>query len=122
MDNSTCSNCRIDPPVFDSIRSFGIYAGPLKQVIQSIKYSRDYGLTVMFTEPLSELVNRQNWIIDVIIPVPLSEKRKRSRGYNQASRLAKPIAKSLMKPFLPEGLIREKETKSQRHYRPVQCP
>ncbi|HEY59107.1 MAG TPA: ComF family protein [Anaerolineae bacterium] len=67
----------------------------------------------MFTEPLSELVNRQNWIIDIIIPVPLSEKRKRSRGYNQASRLAKPIAKSLMKPFLPEGLIKEKETKSQ---------
>ena len=113
MKNSICLNCKTEPLAVDSIRSFGIYTGSLRQAIQRIKYSRDYSLAVMFIEPLLELVNQQNWTIDIIIPVPLSAKRKRTRGYNQASWLAKPFAKSLMKPFSPEGLVRVKETKSQ---------
>lgn len=39
--------------------------------------------------------------IDVISCVPLSSKRLRRRGYNQAELLAKEIAKSLNIPFMP---------------------
>ncbi len=51
---------------------------------------------------------------DLIVPVPLSEKRKRERGYNQAAVIGEEIGRLIDKPCL-EVLQRVKDTKAQKN-------
>jgi len=43
---TNCSNCTKLHPSFEQARSWGIYAGVLKQVVQKIKYKRGFGITL----------------------------------------------------------------------------
>lgn len=49
-----------------------------------------YGIML---EEISELVIMKNWQDPVLIPIPLSKKRLRERGYNQTELIAKAIIK-----------------------------
>jgi len=50
---------------------------------------------------------------DIIIPVPMSIKKKRIRGYNQTDLIAVILGKELNKVVLIDGLLKIKETKTQ---------
>ena len=50
---------------------------------------------------------------DVILPIPLSRKRQRERGYNQALLLANEMGAWLKKPVISDCLLRIRETKRQ---------
>ena len=50
---------------------------------------------------------------DVIIPVPLSQKRMMERGYNQAGLIAKEIAKTLEKEIITDCLYKSKNVVAQ---------
>ena len=45
---------------------------------------------------------------DIIIPVPISKKRKKQRGYNQSSLFARELAKELQIKYLENMLIKTK--------------
>jgi len=45
--------------------------------------------------------------VDIVIPVPLHDRRKRSRGYNQSTYIAKGIAEILNKPLKSDLLVRK---------------
>lgn len=47
---------------------------------------------------------------DVLIPIPLHKNRKRRRGYNQASLLARALGRRLEVPVLEDHLLRVKDT------------
>lgn len=51
--------------------------------------------------------------VDVIVPMPLSNKRMRHRGYNQASVIAQGIAEVLQKPVEDHVAIRKMNTATQ---------
>lgn len=51
--------------------------------------------------------------IDVILPVPLHEKKLRSRGYNQSEWFARGLAAGLGRPINNNVLKRQKETSTQ---------
>jgi ComF family protein len=51
--------------------------------------------------------------VDIIIPVPLHNSRKRFRGYNQSEKIARGLGESLEKPVLPNLVRRTKATKTQ---------
>jgi len=53
------------------------------------------------------------WENSVLIPVPLDNKKLKSRGYNQSEELAKELSKVLKIPILSNILIKIKETESQ---------
>ena len=48
-----------------------------------------------------------------LVPVPLARARLRQRGYDQALELARPLARSLGLPLLPDGLHRVRDTEAQ---------
>jgi ComF family protein len=50
---------------------------------------------------------------ELIVPVPLHPKRKRSRGYNQSAEFGRRLADSLGVPFLENVLIRKASGSSQ---------
>ncbi len=62
---------------------------------------------------LAEVVQQCGWEVDVVMPVPLSPKRKKERGYNQAGLLAQPLAWDLGMEYQRRGLRRVRDTVSQ---------
>jgi ComF family protein len=49
----------------------------------------------------------------LVMPVPLSAKRLRERGFNQALEIARPLARALRLPLDPISLTRTRETPPQ---------
>jgi ComF family protein len=65
------------------------------------------------SENLSDVLVSTDWEIDIVIPVPLGVARRKERGYNQASLLARPIALMFDYSYQPNILSRTRETISQ---------
>lgn len=108
-----CENCMAAPPHFTAVRSWAVFEGPVRQAIHRLKYKRDISLGVILAQPMIAYLREMDWNIEGIVPVPLGVARLRERGYNQATLLARPLALGTSKPFLPQGLIRARETRSQ---------
>jgi len=108
-----CDGCQSSPPPFISLRSWAVFDDPVRQALHRLKYRRDIGLGDALAESLTGFVKDQNWPIELVIPVPLSRKRLKERGYNQVSMVALPIALKCMWGYRPQALHRTRETKSQ---------
>ena len=108
-----CSDCKNQPPFFKALRSWCIYQGPAREAIHRLKYSRDVGLGEVLARYLIRLTPTLPWQVDLVTCVPLSSKRLKQRGYNQASLLARPVALALRAPYRPDLLLRNRDTLSQ---------
>jgi len=78
-----------------------------------LKYQNDVGVARVLASYLLKVIQAENWDIDLVVPIPLSKRKQEQRGYNQAERLAKPVAEALKKPITTEGLSRIRENASQ---------
>lgn len=112
-DLDLCPICRSSSPAFDSLRSWAIFSGPLREAMHRMKYRRDLGLGEVFGGALAGFFRSQNWRVDLVVPVPLSAERMRARGYNQAALLAWPLALACRTRYNPGVLQRVRETPSQ---------
>lgn len=87
----------------------------VQNLMHSLKYNSktDVGITLgeLMAKRLKESEFYQN--IDVIIPVPLHQKKLRLRGYNQSEYIATGLAQELDVPFSSKNLLRKKSTESQ---------
>jgi len=108
-----CNRCLAYPPNFSALRSWTLFAGPVRNAIHRLKYQRDIALGEVLARPLIQMVVEEDWDIDLIVPVPLSVARKIERGYNQAALLARPIALATGWSYQPRAMQRTKETRSQ---------
>src|SRR5438874_7416511 len=67
---------------------------------------------------------RLDWPLDVrdertaLIPVPLSKKRERDRGYNQSAMLARGLGEHIGLPVWEDVLVRVRHTKTQTRLTP----
>jgi len=110
---SNCSNCLKLHPLFEQARSWGIYIGVLKQIVQNIKYNRCFGVIEYITKPIVQLIKNWGISVDMIVPIPLSKNRETSRGYNQSVLIAKPISRYFSLPMKELALIRNRDTRTQ---------
>lgn len=108
-----CGHCKINPPRISGVRSWAWFKGPIRNALHRFKYQRDIALGDVFTDSLIEVFYDSGWLVDFITPVPLGVARQRERGYNQASLLARPIAFKMKMSYLPNALIRTRETLTQ---------
>lgn len=95
-------------------RSLFVYNDFLKEVMARFKYRGDVELGKIFAKPLQQLIKQfpQNAII---VPIPLSEKRRYERGFNQAEILAQFLGKP--KNVLKRIGDEEKQSKKSRKQR-----
>lgn len=86
-----------------------------QQILHNIKYNQRKQLAVYFGQLMGQqlLPIHQQLNFDVIIPVPLHEKKLKLRGYNQSELIAKGIANILDCPLETKQLIRTTHTASQ---------
>lgn len=91
-DNLNCSFCKSFNYAFNSNRSIFNYDDNSSKIIKGLKYNqRKYYakfIARMMTEDKSVFEK-----IDMITFVPISSKRKKERGFNQAEEIAKEISK-----------------------------
>lgn len=112
LESSLCKDCEERLPAFDRARSVAVYQGIIRDLILQFKYYDRSDLVI----PLSDLLTLYfceyyvNLSIDYIVPIPLHEKRKKERGYNQAGLLAQELEKEIKIPVLSNYLLRVKNT------------
>ncbi len=71
-----CPRCRQHPPVYQEVRSLAGYEGVIHEIIINLKYKADLGLSLAAAGMLANLVQTENWQLDMVVPVPLNEKRE----------------------------------------------
>lgn len=108
-----CSDCIKESPAFDALRAYTLFDGEIRNALHRLKYRNDISQGDVLAPFLVELFTRQGWNVDIVTAVPLSKKRLRSRGYNQAERIARPFAARIKKPYLTNAVHRVIDTKSQ---------
>jgi len=110
-----CSSCARNEPPFVSARSAFRYRGPMKSLVQALKYG---GMTNLAADMGTMLAgcaaaHFADAGIDSVEGVPLHPRRQRHRTYNQSALLAAGVAGRLGVPLLAGGLVRLRDTASQ---------
>ena len=114
-ENFECALCRKDSYSFEQGRSLGPYDGPLKQLIQHFKFSRQPGVMKDIAPFVIEYFARRDepWEGFYVSPIPLHFKKMKERTFDQSFLLAKEVAGILNLP-LANGLLRRgRDTESQ---------
>lgn len=93
---SLCGRCQVNPPAYNRCLSMLNYQPPVDQLIQSVKFrgrlESAHLLGHLMGRWLSQIIDIKP---DLLIPVPLHNQRLRERGFNQATEIARPIARQL---------------------------
>jgi ComF family protein len=94
-----CGECRDDAQAFDGARTFGIYAGTLRQAVLRVKFRGDerlgWRLGGLLMTAWDSLPQAGEVVSPVIVAVPLHPSRRRERGFNQSELLAAGLARAL---------------------------
>lgn len=105
-----CMDCKAEAKVFERAFAPLLYTGDVKTRIYNFKYGGARYLAEPFGHMMYNKLMSEKILFDCIIPVPLSENRLKSRGYNQAELIARVIADLTAKPLLTDYLVRTKDT------------
>lgn len=110
-----CGACMTATRPFERARSALGFDGPVQELIHRFKYgkkahlSRPLGLLASrFLEPL-----KTDAAADLVVPVPLHDRRLRARGFNQAHLIGVVVAKQWGIPLSADNLRRIRWTEPQ---------
>lgn len=107
-----CGHCLKKPPLFTRTVAAFTYSFPVDQLIQAMKYQEQLALAQIFSEKLSQRIDKTK-LPDYLIPMPLHPAKLKSRGFNQAQLIAALLAKSLDLSLLTHACHRLRDTPSQ---------
>lgn len=111
-----CVDCKDRKREFCQGRGAFLYNMKMKNSLLRYKYygSREYGL--YYAEEICRHIGIQikRWNPDILVPVPMTHRKKRIRGFNQAEDLAEKIGELLQIPVTTGLAVKKKETKSQK--------
>ena len=128
--NSLCNKCKIrieknaiykiedyreTTSFFDEHLYLFQYDGEVRETILNYKFNEKSYLYRTFLEFIknSEKICTQIKKYDIIMPIPISKKRMKQRGYNQSTLIAKGIAKMLNIEYKEKVLVKIKDNKPQ---------
>ena len=88
-----CPHCASGECDLDFIRSACVYDDVSKNIMLPFKHASNLKYQKLMSNSMINCLRDLNLDVDVVMPVPLAYKRLWHRGYNQATLLARPIAK-----------------------------
>lgn len=117
VSEGVCLTCKSERPVFEKGVSPFAYEGIIAGTINRFKNGARY-LAYFLAESMESAfnatmvgLNKENAVITC---VPLTEKKKKERGFNQAEELAKVLSERLEIPLLNGAVVKRKETLPQK--------
>ena len=117
MAGLMCGHCIKQPPAFERVHAPWVYGFPVDSLIIRFKHHSKWPYGRLLAELLSKSLldgfNSGDPRPDFLLPVPLSIKRLRQRGYNQATMLAQWLSTALNIPQREHWLLRIQDTAAQ---------
>lgn len=107
-----CDSCIERNLNFDKACSVYEYLLPISKLIKDLKYENKRYIAEILAKDLAKKYLLEFIAADVLVPVPMTEEREKSRGYNQAELLAESLSKLINVPVFPRA-IKVKETERQ---------
>ncbi|HKV73320.1 MAG TPA: phosphoribosyltransferase family protein [Gemmatimonadales bacterium] len=106
-----CRICRDWSEGLEWVRSGVWLDDGARRTVHALKYDGWWRVTDAMVEPMAaEVAGTGEWLV---VPVPLSPRRRRRRGYNQAARLAEALARRMGWQWRDDLLHRIRETPTQ---------
>lgn len=91
-----CGQCLVTPPAFERCLSLFRYQPPTDYLIQALKFHGRLELALLLGNLMAEWLSQVTETKpDCLVPVPLHAHRLRERGFNQATEIAKQVARRL---------------------------
>ncbi len=91
---TTCPHCQQLSAVFQRGWAIGLFTGPLRDLIYSLKYEKGLWALGDLAVLVKQAVGLSSFIRDsILVPVPLHSRKLRERGYNQSELIATEIVK-----------------------------
>lgn len=111
-----CYDCSRNEYAFDGGRSLWLHKEPVNQSVYRFKYKNRRIYAEVFAKEMANqfIMQIKRWGIEVLIPIPLSKRKQRVRGYNQAAWLAAQLGEYLDVPVEEKTLIRRWDTTPQK--------
>jgi len=113
----TCGQCLQEPPAFQRVIAPWRYDFPVDSLISRFKHHEKWPFGRLMAELLGQFLHyRFDEGLprpDCLLPVPLSRRRLRQRGFNQAGMLAQWLGASLQLVVQPKLLLRTQDTPAQ---------
>jgi len=113
-EGQVCEYCKHTHKSFDKARAVFKYEGEVRKTTLKFKSDNAKYLAEPLAKLMTDSLDEDMKDIDLIIPVPMTNKAIKKRGYNQALLLANEIGKILNKPVREEILIKVKESTPQK--------
>ena len=111
----TCADCRGATYAWDEARAAVVAEGVALESIHRLKYQKEPWfatfLSGLLTDAALPSLAGHTW--QGVVPVPLHRVRLREREFNQAERLAAPLARALGVPLVTDRVRRHEATLSQ---------
>ena len=107
-----CDTCIRNERAFVRARSCYVYEGAPKKFVYRLKFGGRRYLAAFIAEAMVDHYLDCDFECDCVVAVPLSAKRKRKRGYNQAELIAEELSSRLKLPLIDGALVKTKENKS----------
>ena len=108
----TCGACLRTLSPLGHVHAACLYTAPIDRLLPRFKFHEDLAagrvLSQLMAEAFTPLAPP-----DALVPVPLHVRRLRSRGYDQALELARPLARALGIPLQARLLVRRRATAPQ---------
>ena len=107
---AVCGSCLASPPLFDGTTALWLYEFPCDRLVQALKYRGWLPLAPFFARGLA---SRPLPAIDLIVPMPLHPDRLAQRGFNQATEIARNLARCGRFVVVPRAARRIRDTAAQ---------
>ncbi len=87
--------------------------GMLQHLLHQLKYQHKERIGWYLGRLLGIALQRAHWEVDVVMGVPLHQKKEALRGFNQSQLIGEGISEQIHTPLLKDAVIRVKNTSSQ---------
>ena len=110
-----CQPCKDAAPAFNKIRAPYLYGGPVADLIHELKYGGQEHRIKALVRLVLDDEGVQTILADggVLVPIPLTRRRQRQRGFNQSALFARQLA-SLTSLSVSHVLCRQGDEPPQR--------
>lgn len=113
----TCGECLLEPPAFEQVAVPWRYGFPVDSLITRFKHNAKWPFGHLLADVLGQyLQHRFDEGLprpDALLPVPMTTRRLRQRGFNQAAMLARWLSQTLEMPSEENLLLRTQDTSAQ---------
>ncbi|RLJ19985.1 ComF family protein [bacterium endosymbiont of Escarpia laminata] len=112
--NTLCGSCGHRQPNFEQCLAALVYDQEAGQLVSGLKFRNQLGNARLLGDLLCDyLAARIDEKPDFILPVPLHRSRLKTRGYNQALEIARPVGRRFGIPLRPKVCVRNRATEAQ---------